>query len=387
MRRRRGLVGALAAALLAVLGVVTTGSGQAAAAPVSLRVLNWNVQGGQGTDGVTDFSRIVSVIRQQNPDVVTLQELHDNRAIGGENQWQTLLDAFPGYQAHFARSDDNAFGGSAGNLILSRYPILERLTALLPQYPADTTAVRRSLGGVRIDVGGTDVRVYTTHLSSGVGAEATERRNRQAREVVDRVSSSATMRTPMLLTGDLNARPDNEIRPWFAAPGWLDAWTQLNPNTGAGTVTLPGNGDDARIDYVYATPSFDVTAARTVTTSASDHRPVVVDVAVHEPRLATTGTVLAGAGQNAGWANATAYADNSVRLRVCDNLADGWGVRAYVSANSGSTRLLTGNDPAFADRCYTFNAPAGTVSSPVVRVCLYQGTVEKECREVRATAG
>lgn len=373
---------ALAMVLLATAAAVATGERRAAAAAaVSLRVMDWNVQGGQGTDGVTDFDRIVSVIRQQNPDVVTLQELHDNRAIGGENQWQRLLDEFPGYQAHFARSDDNAFGGSAGNLILSRYPIQERLTVLLPQYPADTTAVRRSLGGVRIDVGGTDVRVYTTHLSAGVGAEATERRARQARAVVDRVSSSAIMRTPALLTGDLNVRPGDAIRPWFAAPGWLDAWTQLNANTGADTVTLPGNGDDARIDYVYATPAFDVTAARTVTTGASDHRPVVVDVAAHDPALATTGTALADAGQDAGWANVTAYADASLRLRVCDNRADGWGVRAYVSGTS-----VTGNDPAFADRCYTFNAPAGTASSPTVRVCLYQGTTEKECREARATA-
>ncbi|WP_461033682.1 endonuclease/exonuclease/phosphatase family protein [Streptomyces mayteni] len=383
MTGRRGLMGALALVLLAASAMVATSQARAAeAAAVSLRVLDWNVQGGQGTDGVTDFGRIVSVIRQQSPDVVTLQELHDNRAIGGENQWQRLLDELPGYQAHFARSDDNAFGGSAGNLILSRYPIEERLTTLLPQYPADTTAVRRSLGGVRIDVGGTDVRVYTTHLSAGVGAEATERRARQARAVVDRVSSAATMRTPALLTGDLNVRPGDAIRPWFAEPGWLDAWTQLNPNTGAATVTLPGNGDDARIDYVYATPALDVTAARTVTTSASDHRPVVVDLAVHEPALATTGTVLAGADRNAGWANVTAYADAGLRLRVCDNRADGWGVRAYVDGTS-----VTVADPAFADRCAAVDAPAGTASSPVVRVCLYQAGVERECREARATAG
>jgi endonuclease/exonuclease/phosphatase family metal-dependent hydrolase len=382
--RSHWLVSGLVIVLFGAAGVVA--AEPASAAAVSLRVMDWNVAGGLGTDGVTDFGRIVSGIRQQNPDIVTLQEVHNNSAVGGENQWQRLIDEFPGYDAHFARSDENALGGSAGNLILSRYPILERLTTLLPQYPENTAAVRRSLGGVRINVGGTDVRIYTTHLSPGVGTEASERRARQARAVIDRVSSGDTMRTPMLLTGDLNARPNDVIRPWFAEPGWLDGWTQLNANTGADAITLPGSGDDARIDYVYATPTFDVTAARTVATVASDHRPVTLDLAVHEPALVTSGTVLAGEQQTSGWANVAAYADNSIALRVCDNLADGWGVRAYVSATSGGTRLLTGADPSYATRCYTFSAPAGTVSSPVVRVCMYQGSVEKGCREVRATA-
>ncbi|MFD5747914.1 endonuclease/exonuclease/phosphatase family protein [Streptomyces sp. NPDC127033] len=356
-------------------------SAPAVLAAASLKVMDWNVQGGQGADGVTDFSRIVRVIGEQDPDVVTLQELHDNRAVGGINQWQVLLDAFPQYAAHFAKSDTNALGGVAGNLILSKYPIKEKLTYQLPQYPSGTTAVLRSLGGVRLDVDGTDVRVYTTHLSAGVGTEATERRDRQARAVIDKVSGSL-MTTPMLLTGDLNVRPDDRIRPWFAAADWIDSWTRVNANTGSGAVTHPGDGlDDSRIDYVYATPAFDVGGARTVATTASDHLPVVTDLTVRAAPVTRTGSVLAGADSGAGWAHLAVADDGSAALRVCDNRADGWGVRAYVYGTSGGAQVLTGADGAYADRCTAFGTAAGAVTSPVVKVCLYQSGVEKDCRQ------
>ncbi|MDT0341468.1 endonuclease/exonuclease/phosphatase family protein [Streptomyces litchfieldiae] len=365
------LVTAAAAAAAPAAGATATG----------VRVLDWNIQGATGTDGVTDIDRVGDLIAQQNPDVVTLQEVHNNAAIGAENQWQVLLDRFPQYEAHFARSDDNALGGSAGNLILSRYPIEERLTRLLPQYPADSTAVRRSLGGVRVDVGGTDLRVYTTHLSSGIGAEATERRNRQARDVLTALPA-ALMTSPMLLTGDLNVRPGDAIRPWFAEAGWIDAWTTVNANTGAGAITHPGSGDDARIDYVYATPAFQVSAARTVPTTASDHLPVVVDLTVRDTAVSRAATVLAGAAEQSGWAQLAVHAGGSPTLHVCDNKADGYGVRGYVR-NAAGTTVVTGADGAFADRCGTFTSAAGTASGTLtVRVCLYAGGQESNCREV-----
>ncbi|WP_162793780.1 endonuclease/exonuclease/phosphatase family protein [Streptomyces paludis] len=393
-RRTHGLI----SGLIGALALVAAGSGapaqaapaqaaQAAeptattAAALSLRVMDWNIQGGKGTDGVTDINRVARVIGAQDPDVVTLQELHDNRAIGGVNQWGALLDALPQYSAHFAKSDTNALGGLAGNVILSKYPIKETLTYQLPQYPANTTAVLRSLGGARLDVDGTAVRVYTTHLSAGVGTEATERRNRQARAVIDKLPS-ALMTSPMLLTGDLNVRPDDGIRPWFAAADWIDSWTRVNVNTGASAVTHPGDGlDDSRIDYVYSTPAFDVDGAHTVSTNASDHLPVVTDLTVRSTAVTRTGTVLAGADSDAGWAHLAVQGDGAATLRVCDNKADGWGVRAYVSRTSGGAEVLTGADGAYADRCGTFTTAAGAVTSPVVKVCLYKSGVEKDCRQ------
>lgn len=382
-------VAAVVAALAATSGTGTdTGTGTrtdllpaAATAATTLKLLDWNVQGGTGTDGRYDFNRVADVIAAEKPDIVTLQELHNNSSVGGDNQWQVLLDRFPQYKAHFAQSDANAVGGVAGNLILSTYPIKEKLTYLLPQYPSGTTAVRRSLGGVALDVGGTTVRVYTTHLSAGFGTEATERRDRQARAVIEKISGAALMPTPMIFTGDLNVRPDDKNRPWYASAGWNDTWTDVNANIGSTAVTHPGDGlEDSRIDYVYATPAIGTIGGHTVSTTASDHRPVVTELTVHGP-VATSGAVLAGIDSDAGWANLAVSADNSTRLRVCDNRADGWGVRAYVYAKSGGGVVRTGADGAYADSCGTFTTAAGTVSAPVLKICLYKGAEEKECRQ------
>jgi hypothetical protein len=182
------------------------------------------------------------------------------------------------------------------------------------------------------------------------------------------------MSTPMLFTGDLNVRPDNEIRPWFAEAGWIDQWTQVNDNIGGSAVTHPGSGDDARIDYVYGTAAFDVTSARTIPTEASDHLPVVADLVVRDGTVTGTGAVLAGAEGQAGWAHAAVSGDGSATLSVCDNKADGWGVRAYLDGDT----VATGADGAYADSCGAFTTTAG---SPSVRVCLYQAGVEKDCRE------
>jgi hypothetical protein len=95
--------------------------------------------------------------------------------------------------------------------------------------------------------------------------------------------------------------------------------------------------------------------------------------------------VLAGADGLAGAAHLALHADDGAALRVCDNQADGWGVRATVhDATGGGDALLTGTDPAYADGCGTFTAPAGTAASgsATVQVCLYQGEAERDCREL-----
>lgn len=224
------------------------------------------------------------------------------------------------------------------------------------------------------------MRIYSTHLSAGDGAAAVARREAQARYILGKLPADK-MTTPMLFTGDLNVRPDAAIRSWIAGAGWIDTWTQVNANTGTAVVTHPGSGDDARIDYIYGSGAIDVSGARTRTTTASDHRPVVSDVTVHSPSVAKSGAVLAGADSLAGSVNVSVYSDAAAKIRVCDNKPDGWGVRAYVYGKAGGSLVVTGQDGAYADRCGTFDVASGTTTSPVVKVCLYKAGEEKDCRQ------
>jgi endonuclease/exonuclease/phosphatase family metal-dependent hydrolase len=358
----------------------------AASSSTSLKILDWNIEGGNSADGDSNWDGIENTIRAENPDIVTLQEVHNDagQTVDGSpgiNQWQTLLNDFPAYDGHFARGDDDGLGGSAGQLILTKYSIAEKVTWTLPN--DDSGAVYHSMAGVKVNIGGTDVRIYTTHFSAGAGSAPVARRQAQAQYVLDKMPG--TMTAPMLFTGDLNFRPDDTIRPWIAGDGWYDAWTQVNPNIGSDVVTHPGDGEDARIDYVYATAGIDASDAHTDTTTVSDHRPVIVDLTVRGNAAVKAGTVLAGAEKTAGWAHASVFGDGSATLRVCDNQADGWGVRAYVHDKASGDLVVQGTDGAYADRCGTFTTPAGTVGSPLVKVCLYQGSAEKDCREQEVT--
>lgn len=410
---------AVIVATVAMVATVVLVNPPTAMAATSLRVLDWNIAGGASAEGGPRWDEIVNTIAAVNADVVTLQEVHNDAGLdvngdglaNGINQYQALLDRFPAYDGHYARGDysltagnagckaDPRKCGSAGNLILSKYPIAEtngKVSYRLPNEPGcedddpydsqpdppfNHCPVNRSMGGVRVSIGGQDMRIYSTHLSNGDGASAVDRRQRQARYILDTLPASL-MTTPMLFTGDLNLRPDGTVRSWLADAGWVDMWTQVKDNIGADVVTHPGSGDDARIDYVYGTGVIDVSDAYTFDRTASDHRPVAANLTIHSTPAVATGGVLAGAEGRAGWANLTAYQNGSAKLRVCDNKPDGWGVRAYLYEFSAPPVLVvTGRDPAYADLCGTFNVPDGTFDAPrFVNVCLYRGGDERDCR-------
>src|SRR5262249_12581749 len=55
---------------------------------VTVRMISWNSQGGQGTDYVVDLNRQATQLANRNPDVIGMYEVYEYS--GGENQAQTL---------------------------------------------------------------------------------------------------------------------------------------------------------------------------------------------------------------------------------------------------------------------------------------------------------
>ena len=80
---------------------------------------------------------------------------------------------------------------------------------------------------------------------------------------------------PVLLVGDLNARPDaEELRPLLNL--FNDAWGQKKDPG----YTFPSNQPDRRIDYILHSDHFEVMDVFVPATEASDHRPVVADLII-----------------------------------------------------------------------------------------------------------
>ena len=82
---------------------------------------------------------------------------------------------------------------------------------------------------------------------------------------------------PAVLVGDFNARPDWEQVAEILEYGWVDSWAEAGDGEG-----LSARSDRLRyrIDYVFHTAGLVATDAFTIQSLASDHLPVVVDLAL-----------------------------------------------------------------------------------------------------------
>jgi len=114
MRLRVSSLLAIILSFFAVIGINQQST--QAATSVPLRVLSWNIQFGQGTDGITNFDRIATWLARMNPDLIALCEMPPD-------QIPTLVNALNSktgrtWNSHFV---PKAPGINEGNLILSKY--------------------------------------------------------------------------------------------------------------------------------------------------------------------------------------------------------------------------------------------------------------------------
>jgi endonuclease/exonuclease/phosphatase family metal-dependent hydrolase len=172
-------------------------------------VLSWNVQFGQGTDGVKDFDRIATWLARMNPDLIALCEMPPDQI----PTLVTSLNQKTGrtWNSHFV---PKAPGISEGNLVLSKYAF----ASVSSRYLSYT----RSVAQVTVNVGGRNVNFFATHLDHTSSAL----RQTQAAELISWTSSFAP---PRIVAGDMNAGNDTpEVLSLLTAfrDGWVDALNQ-----------------------------------------------------------------------------------------------------------------------------------------------------------------
>lgn len=200
-----------------------------------IRVLHWNVlHSGSGTDGVLDRARQVAWLVRQRPDLVTLNEVTDSAAADYLARLR-LASGHEWFLHHVA-----AVRGSDGNAILSRYPMLAKSGRVLTR--------ARSIAHATVDVDGTPVNVFSTHIESG------NHRASRAEQVQRILPYLAEFAPPRIVNGDLNAGPDaEEIQPLLGHH--VDAWEQavrLNAavSYGDNPPSRYTRTRGARIDYI-----------------------------------------------------------------------------------------------------------------------------------------
>ena len=246
------------AALLSALATAPVAVEVPAAATFPFRLMTWNVN--QGFDGgeVPGIDAIVETIAREAPDVVVLQEVTRGWLINERHDLLGILAARLRMRYVFGPQ----IGDLYGNALLSRLPVSEVERAHYPKEPGLRYQPR---GALLARVAGTEIVV--THLDHN--ADASPVRQDQVRALLGAWNG----RLPAIVVGDLNALPGSPELRLLADAGFRD----LAEQSGALELTFPADRPAERIDYAWG---IGVTAAQThvVATTASDHRPLVLNV-------------------------------------------------------------------------------------------------------------
>ena len=249
---------------------------------VRLRVLQWNIHHGVGTDGAYDIDRIATWIARSSPDVVLLNEVEKYTSWGNEDQparFKALLEAKTGrtWYMHFAQEFGQWWSNGKGHLMLSTYPFDGVSQTTITQSSGLRGAGAASQATIYVN--GRAVNFILSHLDP----YDRDMRLVQARDVIRWAAGFAENR---ILAGDMNAWPDQssilELNKTYH-----DSWT-VAANKGAATgisgISPFGATKNGRIDYLFFSknaPNLVVIDSRTPDTRDSrgvmpaDHRPVV----------------------------------------------------------------------------------------------------------------
>ena len=211
-------------------------------------------------DGLRSAERIAEVVLAQEPDIVCLQEVHQRLPQSGFGDQPKQFEKHLGLPVTFQANLRLGVGGY-GLAVVSRYPVGTVQNHLLP-----SVREQRGVLEVRLDTPTGPLSVFCTHFGlSG------EERVRQAASLAALVQSSSY---PVVVCGDFNERSDAPaVRALLSQTGLSDADAELN------RWTFPTNALEARIDYLFYSPTLICQSVAVIENQASDHLPVVGEFA------------------------------------------------------------------------------------------------------------
>lgn len=238
----------------------------------ALTIVSYNIHAGKDAGGEPNLERVAALLDSLGADVALLQEVdRGTRRSGGVDQL-VELERLTGMEAVFAKSLDYD-GGDYGIALLSRFPLLRHeVVPLTVDRPEERAGGRYEprvglYAIVQTPIG--DLPVVNTHL----GAGAPVYRRQEMLALLATVHRLAGRDGPLIVGGDLNARPD-AVEIAAATLVLDDAWTACGDGAGE---TFPAASPDRRIDYLLLR-ELRCTRARVHASIASDHRPLVVEI-------------------------------------------------------------------------------------------------------------
>lgn len=304
-----------------------------------LKVLNWNLQymagknyvffydewDGSGKDDrpsrqdiEATYPEVLRILRDEDPDLLILQELHDgSSSTDGENQLERLLSYLPESYAYYASAfywkaafvPHPRIMGSAGMklAIISKYRVDKAYRYQLPLMPADPITrhlnFKRAVLELRLPVeGGKPLSLMSIHMDAF--AQGSDTMQRQVDYVIGLLGRTVSEGRSFVIGGDFNLVPpglsysrlpedekpmfqtDTEIAKLYALyKGYPRVEDVDGPEGGRFLTHFPNIRDrpDRVLDYYFVSPDIEPTAfsvRQHDTLRISDHLPTILEFAV-----------------------------------------------------------------------------------------------------------
>jgi endonuclease/exonuclease/phosphatase family metal-dependent hydrolase len=227
--------------------------------------MTYNIHEGVGVNNRLDLDAILVTIQQWNPDIVVLQEVDMGVVLTGwvdQAVWLSLR-----LNMHLATVTD-AESMWQGDVILSKYPILNSESILLPS-PEETDTLLRAT----ISVNGHSVTVFGVHFTV-MSPESRRVQADLAFPYIDAISG------PKIWAGDFNidAYTTNSTDLGILTDIYSrfnDTFDIVASSNRYGNCTSVSWNPTERIDYIFVSNGITVDEHRVPSSLASDHLPVV----------------------------------------------------------------------------------------------------------------
>lgn len=233
-----------------------------------MRLLTYNIHKGiGGRDRLYRLERVIEVIEEENPDLICLQEVDQNvRRSRHDNQPRLLANYFHA-EAHLYQQNVHLQQGGYGNLLLSRWPVVEHHHLSLRLW-------RKKPRGAQVAIVETPegpLRLVNWHLGL-----AEFERQWQVRHLLEHAALRATAELPTLIAGDFN-----DWRNALAPGALAEHGFQPVASPPSRFRTFPAYMAIGSLDKFFVRGAINVRHARVVATQlarrASDHLPLVLD--------------------------------------------------------------------------------------------------------------
>lgn len=256
---------------------------------MNLKVMTFNVHSGINSEEEPkrDYDGIAQVVKKESPDIVGLQEVGRHGfanfpALETDSEPSEYLAKKLGYYSYFAPAVVFENRYPYGNALLTKYPIKSAKTILIPDPDNKIDDGYFQTRSILVAELASGITVLVTHF--GVVKEEKQNAVQCAIELIKHI------KTPILLLGDLNMMPDDEIlSPLFdvikdVANGknepatWPVDESKFVGDYEAKIKNITEQKQARRkIDYIFHSKEFAVKSEYVIKTKASDHKPYVVE--------------------------------------------------------------------------------------------------------------